>query len=197
MNYRYERKFVVKGLMKQQVDSIIKHLPTCFSEIYHKRTVNNIYLDTTDISFVSDNVIGIPNRKKVRIRWYGSTFGHIEAPVLEIKQKFGLLGRKEKYPIVAFSLDTRFSQKTVDETINKSRLPDYIDYSLKSLKISLLNSYIRKYYMSSDHKFRITVDNDLRFYRIKSLHNLFVDKIVDNFTFIIELKYDQANDNGA
>ena len=51
--------------------------------------------------------------------------------------------------------------------------------------------------MSSDHKFRITVDNDLRFYRIKSLHNLFVDKIVDNFTFIIELKYDQANDNGA
>lgn len=39
-----------------------------------------------------DNLIGISDRMKVRIRWYGALLGLIEEPVLELKIKRGFLG---------------------------------------------------------------------------------------------------------
>ena len=95
MKYRYERKFLIRGLEKNQVESIIKSHPGHFSEIFESRIINNIYFDTVNMSNFSENIIGISNRSKIRIRWYGSTFGNVENPLLEIKFKKGLLGRKK------------------------------------------------------------------------------------------------------
>ena len=66
-----------------------------------------------------------------------------------------------------------------------------------SLKPSLLNRYLRKYYESCDGKYRITVDTDQSFYLVNSHGNFFLNKIADNNTVILELKYNHDYDSGA
>ena len=96
-NLRYERKYAVSGISVHGVEEIIKNHPAFFKEIYEERYVNNIYLDTQNLTHYYDNVSGKSQRKKYRIRWYHDLSGEIKHPVLEVKIKNGLLGRKESY----------------------------------------------------------------------------------------------------
>ena len=93
-DYRYERKFFIAELSKYEVKSIVKMHPVIFSELYHKRFVNNIYFDSFNFKNFLDNIEGVTDRIKIRIRWYGILFGYVENPILEIKIKKGLLGKK-------------------------------------------------------------------------------------------------------
>ena len=104
--YRYERKYFITKITGKDIDSIVKLHPAIFSEIFHERSVNNIYFDTPDLNNYFDNIDGNMYRVKSRIRWYGMTFGVIEKPVLELKIKNGLLGRKESYSLDTFKLAT-------------------------------------------------------------------------------------------
>ena len=54
--FRYERKFFISQLTKFEVESMIRIHPAVFSEIYHKRFVNNIYFDT--VNFTVDDFRG-------------------------------------------------------------------------------------------------------------------------------------------
>ena len=44
----------------------------CFHNPYKNRTVNSIYFDTNDYSFLRANIDGVSFRKKIRIRWYNN-----------------------------------------------------------------------------------------------------------------------------
>lgn len=193
-NFRYERKFLISELDKYEIESIVKLHPAVFSEIYQKRFVNNIYFDSVDMSNYSDNVTGVSERLKVRIRWYGDLFGFIEKPVLEFKIKKGFLGSKLTFPLDSFYLDSDYSLKSQQDIFAKSDISDLLKEHLKSLSFSLLNRYSRKYFESKDHKFRITIDSELEFFKICPLSNSFVEKIVDNKTTVLELKYSSEND---
>ena len=103
--YRFERKFFITGLTKYEIESVVKLHPAIFSEIFHKRHINNIYFDTFSLKNLHDNVEGASDRIKVRIRWYGELYGYIEKPVLEIKIKNGLLGKKISVPVEPFTLN--------------------------------------------------------------------------------------------
>ena len=106
-DFRYERKFLVTDLSLQQLELLIRFNPALFSVMYPPRSVNSIYFDHPDLRFYQENVAGLMNRTKVRIRWYGDTFGPIQRPVLEKKIKRGLLGYKESYPLAPFTLNTQ------------------------------------------------------------------------------------------
>ena len=86
-NYRYERKFLISDLNHNEIRAIIKQHPAMFHQVFYKRNVNNIYFDTADFSSYIDNVEGVTNRQKVRIRWHGDLFGVIKNPELEVKYK--------------------------------------------------------------------------------------------------------------
>ncbi|MDP2729354.1 MAG: VTC domain-containing protein, partial [Dehalococcoidales bacterium] len=124
--------------------------PAVFSEIYHPRFVNNIYFDTVDMSAYQDNLIGISDRLKVRIRWYGELFGLIEEPVLELKIKRGFLGGKLKFPLASFYLDRNYSLQSQQDMFAEANVPEVVRYYVKSLKFSTLNRYQRKYFQSMD-----------------------------------------------
>ena len=47
--YRYERKFIIPSLSEQMVEILVKLNPAMFSEIFHRRYVNNIYFDSIDL----------------------------------------------------------------------------------------------------------------------------------------------------
>src|SRR5438128_2681817 len=90
--FRYERKFVVPREAWSRVESAIRFNPAIFSKAFEPRTVNNLYLDSPALRHYFLNLAGAAERTKVRIRWYGSLFGHVPRPVLEFKCKRGLLG---------------------------------------------------------------------------------------------------------
>ena len=44
--FRYEKKIVISGINRIEIESIIKLHPAMFSEIFSERYVRNIYFDT-------------------------------------------------------------------------------------------------------------------------------------------------------
>ena len=187
--FRYERKFFITGINSKDIDFIVKLHPAIFSEIFHERSVNNIYFDTPELNNYFDNIDGNMYRVKSRIRWYGRTFGVIEKPVLELKIKNGLLGRKESYSLDTFKLDSHFNMQKIVQIIQNTNIPEFIAIGIKSSQPTLLNKYNRKYFLSADKRYRITIDTNQVFYRIGSQNNFFLNKIKNDVNVILELKY--------
>ena len=187
--FRYERKFVSQNLRESDFRHLMRIHPSCFSKIFKQRQVNSIYFDTHDLVNCKDNLAGISNRLKIRIRWYGNTFGEIKNPVLELKIKKGELGKKISFKLKDFRIDKPFSNQTLQEALLDSNLPDWLNEKLKSYKAIILISYKREYFRSKDKKFRITLDNDLSFFKIRDKINHFKEVRQDKSTQIIELKY--------
>ncbi len=181
---RYERKFIV-DLNKFEIEHLIKHHPAMFSEIFYERNVNNVYFDSEDLTNYHENLSGDAKRLKIRIRWYGDLFGLIKKPILELKIKENELGRKLSYPLKSFNFDRSFTFEYLQEILNKSNLPEWLIENLKIQRPRLLNSYKRKYF--SSNKFRITLDRDLKFFKMRNRNNLFQERNLN--INIVEIKY--------
>lgn len=192
MEYRYERKYLIEGLQSDNVNAIIKHQPGFFVEAYPFRYVNNIYFDNSELESFNDNVIGHYHRRKYRIRWYGDLEGHVENPVLEIKEKKGLLGTKFSFPLPSFTFDGNCDILRNPPYKKEIKLPPKVAEIMTSLNPTLINRYGRHYYESSS-QFRVTVDKQLQFInpvQYSCVRNL------DQVT-IVELKYEQSRDQIA
>lgn len=194
---RYERKYLITDYTHRDVEQLIKFHPARFSEIYHPRNINNIYFDTLGMNHYYDNVEGSSDRKKVRIRWYGELMGTIGQPTLEYKIKKGLLGKKQSYQLHPFALDTSFDKSQIEKAVSTHTLPFPVRDEVLSLKPTLLNRYTRKYFLSADKKFRITIDFNLSYYQISYNHNQFIHKYLDHRTTVLELKYAAADEPEA
>lgn len=195
--FRYERKFTLTAASRHEPLLYIKKHPSFFKEIYETRQNNNIYLDTPELQFYFDNKKGIADRKKVRIRWYGETFGKVTKPTLEFKIKKGLVGDKWSYPLAGFVIEKGFEKQDLFTVFEKSDLPKPIFESLQNLSPSLLNTYQRTYFRSANKIFRLTFDEKLDFYRIGNRNNSFLEKHSLNNDFILELKYGLDFDKAA
>jgi len=197
-NYRYERKFTVPDKFTlKTIEQIIKQNKAMFREVFHIRQVNNIYFDTVRYNDYFDNVLGVSDRKKIRIRWYGDTFGEIKKPVLEVKIKKGIVGDKWSYKLKPFVLDNDFDNDIIQNIFKASSLPLPILESTKMVTPTLLNSYSRKYFMSADNKFRVTLDFKLLYHKIGKRFNNFNLAPVSDENKIIELKYGLLDDKTA
>ncbi|MFK7810829.1 MAG: VTC domain-containing protein, partial [Saprospiraceae bacterium] len=176
---------------------ILKAHPAMFHIPFPPRYINNIYFDSSQFGNYGDNVVGAKNRNKFRIRWYGDQFGHIKKPILEIKIKKGLAGAKRHYPLVPFTLEPGFSQHQMNQIFDESNLPGAVREMLRYQAPTLINRYFRKYFLSADRRFRVTVDTKLKFVRIGRHQNSFLQRrSVDN-QVIVELKYDTEDDKDA
>ena len=196
--YRYERKFLLEDLPIWQASAIIKLHPAMFSETYPPRYVNNLYLDSPDMENYYDNVNGAAQRRKVRVRWYGTPFGQVNHPVLEIKVKNGLAGTKYAYPLAPFCLDQSFSSRYFRSILLNSSLPENVYRDLCRFKVVLLNRYDRYYYASRDGHFRVTLDSQMSFYRVNSsIGNSFIHRQINHHNLVVEMKYDIDQDLNA
>ena len=163
--------------------------PGFFRQIYAPRAVNNIYLDSPDLKSMNDNVDGAQNRVKTRIRWYGTMLGQT-TPRLELKFKNGLVGRKRIFPLAPLDMREGCSPELIRRLFLDSDLPEAVDLHLSLLRPTLLNRYGRRYYLSADGLFRITVDTELRFFPVVSAGVSRPARM--NATTVVELKYDRA-----
>lgn len=193
--YRFERKFAV-DLSPAELEMHIKLHPYFFKEIYHERWINNIYFDSQDYKNYNENVLGVSRRLKVRIRWYDDLFGNIEKPVLEFKIKSGMLGRKESYKLPPYFLPEHFETRQLHGFFNAD-LPEEVVAELKELQPALMNRYKRKYFLSSNKSFRITLDTDMQFFALKNFSNQITKKVENEDYNVIELKYTYENEKEA
>ena len=192
-SYRYERKFSIENYTPQGVEAIIRMHPAGFREAYPPRYVNSLYLDTLDMRCLRDTVDGNRHRKKYRIRWYGDLGTSIALPMLEIKQKNGLLGTKIQHPLTPIAWDDMVKAKGLNTLWHTSELPIPLKNELNSLQPVVVIRYLRSYYESRDRSFRLTLDQNLQSI---DLHR----KIAPKTSFaplILELKYDTPFDAKA
>jgi len=186
-NGRYERKFFIEELSREKVESIIKDHPA--------RTVNNLYLDTPDLSEYRKSVDGNSQRIKIRIRWYGDLFGQVKQPVLEIKIKSNNLGDKISFPLKGFEIKKNFDYAILKKALDNSQLPEWVDTIVKQMVPILLNSYQRSYFQSANKCYRITVDDNQIFYSVGKINNTFSHSIKDKKNVILEIKYKDKEEN--
>ncbi len=193
---RYERKFVTRG-DPRDVFAIIRTHPAHFREIHSARTVHNIYLDTIDRRAFHDNVAGIDRRQKTRVRWYGDRIGIPEQMTLELKKRLSLVGYKESSPLAPFEVGPGFSLESLREAFDRSSLSAEIQLHLAELELALLNQYERKYFVSRDGSYRVTVDWNLAFWRLGQGRNALLGRFLEPEAVVVELKYSADEDSGA
>lgn len=194
---RYERKFVVDSLSKYQVESLVLVHKALFRPIHLPRQINNIYFDTHNFTFYSDNVIGKSSRKKVRIRWYGETFALTQKPVLEYKLKTGAVGSKLSFKLKPFNPAEKITAESLRNLIAESEVPEWVKEEFNYLEPKLINSYTRKYFLTDNTLFRLTLDSNLTYINIGKYGVSFNEKQTDNHSLVVELKYDIDADEQA
>lgn len=186
---RYEKKYEIKHLSKAYVLQAIRLHPAGFKQLYPNRRINNIYFDTPHLTTYHQNVAGIANRQKYRVRWYGEERAFIAKPQFEIKYKQGELGGKHIKQVQAFHLH---DLQQLQKEINQASQTDAI------LKAVLFNSYQRAYYATTNQKFRITIDHQLQY--LPLFHRSLQYPIPTHYHeegVVVELKYAAEEDEAA
>lgn len=193
-DHRFERKFVFEEQnLEDLIQSNIYNSSFLFEEIYNRRTINNIYFDDNDHSFYKMNVSGVGRRDKYRLRWYGDQYALVNKPTFEIKRKWGEVGDKLLYklPDLEFDITKCTTAEVYDKVINWIKDPKLLS-EVQRLNPLLYNSYERRYFLSEDEKFRITIDYNMRFY------NPNVDQFqlseISISDIVLELKYKLEDD---
>ena len=188
-NYRFEKKFIIPERLTHSIEEVVKSNSALMRNIFPPRFINNIYFDNSRFKSFFENIDGVSERMKMRIRWYGNLEGKIKKPVLEFKQKHGLTGSKTSIALPSFDLKDIYRSGFLSSLFQKSNLDMRKKDLMLSLKPSVINRYQRKYFLSFDQKFRVTLDNHLKYYPVSSPEQLSSCGLKDSLSMIMELKY--------
>jgi len=190
---RYERKFLPAGRSVAEVVALVRQHPALFREAYPERPVNNLYFDTPNLRHYYDHVSGHARRVKVRLRWYGEFHGRIDNPRLEFKRREGLLGGKTTHRLPPFTVNGGFDRAALAALWAGADLSEATRLRLCGVVPVLANRYRRRYFVSADGQFRVTLDWALETYDARaSAHAPRVLRL-DEPSLILELKYDAAH----
>lgn len=181
---RFERKWILKnGDYLKLINSLLRS-NFFFKFQYPKRKVNSIYFDDLKLSSIRENLDGISNKRKVRIRWYGNSKKLI-SPILEIKSKKGYETKKESFRINKLNNFEYLNPRNLEiiaSEINK------ITNSKKTIFPILTTNYEREYFISNHNEIRATVDYNLESIFLKN-HSEIHQKKRYFPECILELKY--------
>ncbi len=193
-DYRYEVKFVIgEDKLPDVLEWIARY--TDLYKSYPERRVNSIYFDDLEFSSVRDNLSGVPDRVKNRLRWYGHVNTKNETiPILEQKIRNGRLGGKIKtqMPILKNKLKSS-SMSSIRKMTVKGCGHD--NYFLSNYFIPILYvEYSRKYY-EDKLGIRLTMDSGISFSKLQ--FNSSLDNLVKLHYSkqIIEIKFDRSMKN--
>lgn len=197
VDLRFEKKFFISNKTAGEIEAYVKCNSAIFSEIYQQRRVNNIYFDSVSKNSFWQNIDGDPEKKKQRIRWYGCSEKKIDNPVLEYKIKKGMIGKKYSIAIDPFNLSKDNWQESLSNSIFNSKLSNALIKDFDKLEPALLNYYDRKYFLSKDKRFRLTLDTNMTYLMPSRSGQKFLWKRADMQNMVLELKYSVEDDIDA
>ena len=191
MKYRYEIKIPISKFNEIIYVNWILSLKKLKVQ-NESREINNIYFDTLNFDSAQNNLDGISNRTKYRVRWYQKNFKYSKCNI-ELKIKRAKLNSK-------FIIPTNLSYT---EIINKD-LYDLVKDNLDDKYIYDRNLYIQKFFPTVQNKYqrsyysyddiRITYDTEIHYknLRIKSLNKWNADNLN-----VLEIKFNEEKLNQA
>ena len=160
---RFERKCVAAGDEASTLTRWLDEQPLAFRPTYPERTVQSLYFDSMQFGSVEDNLAGIVDRTKLRVRWYGDStdVSHVR---FEVKWKNNQLGVKICYPLeLHAALDSlQFTELTrcIRELLPSEARPLFERMS----EPVLTTRYRRRYFESADGQVRATLDGQIQIF---------------------------------
>jgi SPX domain protein involved in polyphosphate accumulation len=163
-DYRYEIKFI---LDESEFSRALSWLSACTSSrlAYPSRTVNSVYFDDLGYSALRDNLAGISERYKIRLRWYhGEDREKINDVNLEVKHRKERLGYKDSYALSGFEkkllkLEYRDLFPSLHAHLGGDSVFLMEDHFCPMLQVS----YLREYFEGLNG-IRVTLDRSINFY---------------------------------
>lgn len=187
--YRIESKYISKNpTALSEFEILIKN--NGFLHFYNSRSVYSLYYDDIFLSSVNDNLAGISNRSKFRLRSYFEDDKSFYGWQFERKIKRGSLGTKKiillpkdfDYKKFNFSVNSLF-KLTKNKTLN----------CLLNLEPIIVVNYSREYYQDSKGN-RITIDNNLKFNNFRDFNSFSnVEGWASSNLSIVEIKFNSEN----
>jgi hypothetical protein len=187
---RLEIKFASYKVNLDRVLNWIEMHSSAFHSPHPDRWVNNVYFDTYNNAAYNQNLCGASSRIKVRYRWYGQS-REPSSGVLEIKCRRNFFGWKKRFPCLDLPAGTQSDDWLDIDRRLKESLPHEGRLWLQTYPVpTILNRYLRRYFVSSDKKVRVTVDTDQCVWdqRYKSVPNYEQQAHLPD-TLVVEFKF--------
>ena len=188
MNYRIkrlERKWTYINVNNLILYNALLRSNFYFSVHYPKRQINSLYFDDLNYSSINENLDGISEKKKYRIRWYGSK-NKLNNPVLEIKIRKNFEVYKRLFNLK--KLNNLFIFKHENLNFVKEFLNNQYRFN-KIIYPVLTTHYDREYLISNNGLIRATLDYNIQSVFLKENKDLNINRNYYSNT-ILEIKYD-------
>jgi hypothetical protein len=163
IEYRYEVKIPLQVHQYFELERCLPGLGLYPRRAHPPRTVHSIYVDTPSLDDYLDNVSGVSNRQKTRLRWYDDS---LETLALEFKIKRNRASHKRVFPLLSGG-NLPDSARGLDRLIRGN--PE--QPALRQLRglHPILEVEYRREYLTLGSDIRMTIDRQLRFRRLYPL----------------------------
>ena len=186
MNYktkRLERKWTYINVNNLILYNALLRSNFYFSVHYPKRKINSLYFDDLKYSSINENLDGISEKKKYRIRWYGPK-NKLNNPIFEIKIKKNFENYKKLFNLRELDNLFVFKHKNLDFT--KEFLNNKYRFN-KTIYPVLTTHYDREYFISNNGLVRATMDYNLQSVYVRENNDLNINRNYYSNT-ILEMK---------
>ena len=186
--HRYELKFVLTPRKESAALSWL-FSSSKSKKSFPDRFVNSVYYDSPQFSSLSDNLSGISDRIKYRLRWYNNVDSDvIDGVVFEKKIRTGRLNSKLRADLsnLQSSLLSSTHQEIREKIIHELNQPEWggIQGQLPALQVR----YLRRYFVD-DIGIRYTIDTDINYFLATLPQKVFSNAGIEYQYSILEAKF--------
>lgn len=161
MSKRFEIKVPIPLNRLQMVENWLMLHPLQFMVHHPDRYVNSLYLDSHNLTRFEENLSGISQRRKTRIRWYGDVASP-ERCNLEFKYRRGGKGSKRIYPVdIVWDKQKALWSHIVTNCRQQLPLEAQLAWECESVPV-LISRYRRRYFISACGQIRATFDDQMQ-----------------------------------
>jgi len=177
---RIEKKFIFPNQASDLVKKIL--LGNNFKKLYSDRYITSIYIDNLNFDSAKDNINGVNERKKFRVRWYDDDLNKI---YFEQKNKNNFFVWKSIKEL-NLDIDKKNLLNKIYELLSVNN--KYIDTNY-NYKMVLKINYKRSYFISDQGEFRATIDTE-----INTSPVLDFNKMIELPETILEFKFSKNSE---
>ena len=178
---RIEKKFIFGNNESDYVKKIL--LVNNFQKLYPDRYISSIYIDTLNFDSAKDNINGVSERKKLRVRWYNDDFNNV---YFEKKNKRNFFVWKNVKKL-ASNID---KNNLINKIQSLLSCPNEIIDSNYNYNMILKINYKRNYFISSHGQIRATIDTE-----INTCSALNFNNVITLPETILEFKFPKNSEN--
>ena len=194
MSKRFEIKVPIPLNRLNMVENWLMLHPNQFKTHHPDRHVNSLYLDSPNFRRFEENLSGITQRRKTRIRWYGDLANPKESR-LEFKYRRGGKGSKNIHPLNIDWLDHNSWRSLLDTCRQQLPLAAQVCWECESVPV-LISRYRRRYFISANGHIRATFDDDIQCFDQRYSDQINIDKGKSLGDYVLlEIKTDAEHEN--